>query len=379
MSPTRTTPGGAYRLQWERKGFGRITRSSGSKTVAGWKLATATLDQLWSRGNHVVLRALQAGQMSMAEILSAENDRAFGRGDPIDVLTKRKLVWKTIDAWLSGDLSVTDRRYQMSLQKLRRVAALPKNATLHDLATIDWRALRTVKDADGWPVFKSAADWNHLRRAVSRFLTVALDDVYHPFRRAILKRIPRAKESPREVPFTAADLWALVAHVPDYVGPSIVTLAVTGMRLGEYLRVTPAHLMPTDHAIRVPGTKTKASKATVVVGEGLWPWIERAVPSPLRAKWLRTHFKRAAKEIGRPELVLHDLRHATAVFALAGAAPINAVRDLMRHESAGQSMDYAKAGNQLLAAEAIERVVLPSYRRKKTTRKGTQGRKWKSA
>ena len=49
---------------------------------------------------------------------------------------------------------------------------------IEDLKSIDWALLHR-----NWPA--GSADWNRLRSAVSRFLTMTLGDKYHPFRRVV--------------------------------------------------------------------------------------------------------------------------------------------------------------------------------------------------
>jgi hypothetical protein len=66
---------------------------------------------------------------------------------------------------------------------------LKDGARVRDLATVPWPRLRAVWEKAG----KSAADWNHPRRAVSRFLSVLLDDVRHPFRAEVVRRLPALK------------------------------------------------------------------------------------------------------------------------------------------------------------------------------------------
>lgn len=64
-----------------------------------------------------------------------------------------------------------------------------------------------------------------------------------------------------------------------------------GARTWEYLAHTEADLMPATCSVRIHGTKTAASNATVRVSPKLWPWIRAAVPAPVAYKWLRTHWK----------------------------------------------------------------------------------------
>mgnify|MGYP001576593633 CR=1 FL=1 len=350
MSPTRTSPDGAWRLAWQRREIGRITVSSGSKTITGWRQATALLTTLYERGELEVLRAIKAGTLTVKEVQSAEKSKAFGRGDALQLLALRRPLWATVDAWQAKGSGLTMGRYATSFKKLKRLTKLPATATIADLGKIDWKALKANPD------FKSASDWNALRRAISRFLTVSLGDVYHPARRAVLAKIERAPSRPRRVQVTAAEFWQLIDACPDVVRAGVVTLAVTGMRLGEYQRAKRAHL----HALKdgsvvlqVQGSKTEGSTAEVRVAASLASWLTAGVPMPLKPLWFRRQFKKGAKAIGRPELRLHDLRHCTAMFALEGGAGIHAVRDLMRHEGAAQTLDYTRSGNLDVASEAI--------------------------
>lgn len=354
MSPTRTSPDGTWRLAWQRREIGRITVSSGSKTIAGWRQATALLTTLYERGELDVLRAIKAGTLTVKEVLAAEKAKAFGRGDALQLLALRRPLWATVDAWTATDDGVTMDRYRVSLKKLKTLSGLGDRATIADLGTVDWKALKAHAD------FKSASDWNALRRAVSRFLSVTLGDVYHPARRAVLAKIERAPSRPRRVEVTAADFWTLIAAVPEVARAGVVTLAVTGMRLGEYERTRKSHLHKQADGsvlVDVQGTKTAGSTAVVRVAASLAPWVKAGVPMALKRLWFRRCFKKGAKAIGRPELRLHDLRHCTAMFALDGGAGIHAVRDLMRHEGAAQTLDYTRSGNVAAASDAIAKTL----------------------
>lgn len=350
MSPSKTSPNGCWRLAWQRREIGRVTVSSGSRTVKGWRQAMAMLDTLYDRGELDLLRAIKAGTVTMKEVLSAEKSKAFGRGDALQMLALRRPLWATVEAWTATDKGVTMDRYRVSFDKLKLLSGLSASATIADLARVNWKAL----DASG--EFKSGADWNALRRAVSRFLTVEMGDVYHPARRAVLRQIAKRTERPRKVDVSPAEFWQLVAKVPDVARPGVVTLAVTGMRLAEYERATRKHLVERldgSLEVHVQGSKTEGSTATIRVASSLAPWVRAGVPMALKRLWFRRCFKKGATAIGRPELRLHDLRHCTAMFALEGGAGIHAVRDLMRHEGAAQTLDYTRSGNVETASNAI--------------------------
>src|SRR5262249_51757857 len=130
-----------------------------------------------------------------------------------------------------GASDQTRKRYEVSLDALRKKAAasLGERATIADLERVPWSELRK-----GWG--RSPSDWNHLRRAVSAFLTQILEDKFHPFRRATITRIPIAIESSRVPDVTPAVFWGIVKQVPKPYKACFVAIAATGMRVGEYLR-----------------------------------------------------------------------------------------------------------------------------------------------
>ena len=102
---------------------------------------------------------------------------------------------------------------------------------------------------------------------------------------------------------------AIVNSVPSHARAAYLTLAATRIRVGEYLPCTTANLRPDMHAIMVPGTKTVASSATIQVDSRLWHWIVDGIPAQWQDKVLRTHWCRAAKNVGAAGARRHDLRH----------------------------------------------------------------------
>lgn len=134
----------------------------------------------------------------------------------------------------------------------------------------------------------------------------------HPVRRAIVRAIPKRVAHARVPDLPPALFWRVVQAAPEYVRAAYVTLAATGLRVGEYLVLTRDHLLPHMCSVNVPGTKTAGSAAVLRVDARLWPGVLAAVPAPVRYKWLRVHWKRAlvAAEAAL-DLRLHDLRHCT--------------------------------------------------------------------
>lgn len=304
MSPTRTTKGGNFRFDRLFPGVGRITASSGTKKLSEFRQRDALLVRLYRKPRLDLLRALKDGTVTIMELVEA--DRLDQLGQVTADLVARRPLWATVDAMLPtmGRGAATRRRYGYSLTALRTAGVLSRTAKVGDLARVDWPALERAWEG-------SAADWMHLRRAVSRFLTVALGDVYHPLRRSIVQRIPRRKERHRVPDVSPADFLAIVAHAPLPLRPAYWTLAITGARLGELLGLTREDL--TGHTVRIRATKTETdvSERIIPIAARLYAWVDRAVPVPVTGDALRYHWYQACRAAGRPKLRLHDLRHFT--------------------------------------------------------------------
>src|SRR5262245_91933 len=300
----KTSKGGSYRLDRVFAGVGRIAMASGCATAAEYHKRNDMLSRLHEKARLDLLTALRDGALGLTELYVAYRD------DKLDSLTgdQAKLnanLWKAVESWVptSAKAPATRRRYETSFAALKRCSVLPEGATVASLESVDWRALEIA-----WK--GSAADWNHLRRAVSHFLALYLGDVYHPVRRAVVKAMPKRPEVERVPDLPQELFWAIVNKAVEHVRPALITIAACGLRVGEYLALTRDHLMPHTCSVRVPGTKTASSADVVRVDERLWPWVLSATPAPVGYKWLRLYWKRALKAAGAPaDLRLHDLRH----------------------------------------------------------------------
>ncbi|MGH7548817.1 MAG: tyrosine-type recombinase/integrase, partial [Gemmatimonadales bacterium] len=204
-----------------------------------------------------------------------------------------------------------------------------------------------------------ASDWNHLRRAVSHFLTLHLGDVHHPFRRAVVRAIPKRKERSRVPDLPPALFWRIVQAAPEYVRAAYVTIAALGLRVGEYLALTRDHLLPHTCAVNVPGTKTAGSADVVRVDERVWPWVLAGVPSPLQYKWLRLHWKRALAAVGAPaDLRLHDLRHCYGQWLAEAGLPEAQIQTGLRHATAAMTRKYTTMRDKGESARTMADVLL---------------------
>jgi len=351
----RTRLGAALRIDRVFPGVGRIAVTSGTRLRTEFTKRNALLTSLAERGRLDLLRALRQGDVTMTELYAAY------RENRLDAMTgerrtMRLPLWETVDAWVetSARAPATRRRYDVSFKALRRNGAggvLGPGAVVEDLAAVDWRALEA-----GWT--HSASDWNHVRRAVSKFLSDQLGDSQHPFRRGIVKRIPLRPEAPRVPDITPELFRAIIEKAPDYVRPVFVTLAATGLRVGEFLRLTLFDLLPHTFSIKVPGTKTAASAAVIRVDESLWPWVRAAVPSPLRYKWLRIAWKHAL-EAAKADCTLrmHDLRHCTGQWLTDAGRPEASVQRTLRQATPAMTRRYTMQRDRGKDAATIARVL----------------------
>jgi integrase len=318
----------------------------------------------------------------------------------VDIALDRNL-WAAIEATLPsmGRTADTRRRYETSLAKLRRVAArwlAPgkkdphtkewlSGAKVSDLKGVDWKAL-----AASWT--ESGSDWNHVRRAVSSFLTTYLGDVFHPFRREVMniKRFPLKPEVERVPELSIKDFLALMRQVPAHARPVYWTLVLTGMRLKEYLSCAEWHLRPKSHQVEVPGTKTDESADVVTIDKEMWRWVELGIPAPLKSTWIHKYWWRACVALGfgryepvmkdgvqvtrkvrvrrRDEFVdrpvtryvglrVHDIRHFLGQWADDAGATESQIQVVLRHADPKMTRRYMKRRNKGEVAKLVGRAI----------------------
>lgn len=283
-------------------------------------------------------------------VLTPANSLRVAVSDPRD-----RQLWHTMIELVIPGLETgaeTSRRYATSLQKLRRklrTFALPnRDDVLSDPSFFKWcreitsstpleldaalltqmldkvvDAMRymatdaaTVADLEllprwAWRVLQqqwaaSAADWNHMRRALSAVLTGLFGTVSHPTRGMILHNVPTDDEHPRVPDLTPAKFRDILSYMPEHLRDAPWVLVITGMRMREYMTLNSSHLRPNTHSIAVPGTKTRASRGTVHVAPNQWATVVGAVPAPCKAKVLRAAWSAACIEAGVPEVRLQD-------------------------------------------------------------------------
>ena len=347
----KTSGGGSFRLDRRFKGVGRIALASGTKNRQQFQKYNAMLTELYEAGKLEILRAIRDRRVSIQQVYQAK--RANQLPYLVSGLLLQANLWSEVEAWLphSAPAPASRKRYAVSFKSLRQTSALSDQILVSELADVNWRELQEIWR--GGP-----ADWNRMRAAVSRFLTMTLRDKYHPFRRQVMYELPRAREPLGRVPeLDVPLLWRIVNAAPAHVGPCYVTLAATGMRAGEFLALKDHHLRPITMEIEVPGTKTASSSDIISVGPKVWPYVVRAVPSPVRYKWLYTHWKRACQSQNVSDLTLHDLRHFFGQELIDYGVPEPAVQQGLRHSDPNQTRRYTKKKDRGENAAAMDNIL----------------------
>ncbi len=187
----RTSNDGCIRFNrdFTRMGIGRLTMSSRTKQPKEFERRDQILTKLAESSQIDVLRAFRNGEISIEQLIAADREQKLRSADLLTDIVVRRNLWDAIDATLPlmGRQPVTRKRYKVSLDALRAKGSsfITDSATLADLSRVPWNELRAKWGG-------SAADWNHLRRAVSSFLTTALNDKYHPLRREVMRKLRKA-------------------------------------------------------------------------------------------------------------------------------------------------------------------------------------------
>lgn len=340
------------RRDLRRLGLGWLQISAHTRNKRVFEQRSAVVTKLIDDGQVAVLKALKDGRVTLEQLVELDRAQQMTGSNVLGEVAMRAPLFAKWDelAPAMGTSVEGRKRYAVTKAQLKDIAKWPDTMTVKDLVTVDWVAL-----AASWP--NSASDWNHVRRAISHFLSVLLNDKYHPIRRQIVAKIPAKKENERVPDVTPAVFYRILEHVREDLKPVFVTLAATGLRVrSEFLRMTDAHVLPATHQLKVP-REGKTGERMVAVDPELWPWIRAAIPSPVQYKQLRTHWQRACAAADVSGVVLHDLRHCHAQWATDQGAALTQVQVQLGHTTTAMTGRYAKRREARAAASAVGRAM----------------------
>ena len=358
----RISKGGSFRIDLRFRGVGRIALASRTTDKQTLRKLNAMLTELHEDGHLDILKGIKERRWSLQQVYQAK--RAGRLSYVASELVLDESLWAAVREWIprSAATAATRKRYQVSFRALERAGVLGPSATVAELRAADWHGLKTAWHA-------GPADWNRLRAAVSRFLSITMGDKFHPFRREVMGSFPRAKEPQGRVPDLTPELfWDIIAAAPTHLQPAFVTIAALGLRVGEYLALEDHHLLHSIRGVKVPGTKTAGSDDTILVGARAWNWVRTAVPSPVRYKWLYTQWKRACEAVGVADVRLHDLRHSYGQWLTEGGRPEVSVQHGLRHADPKMTRRYTRQKDRGENAKLMDEILFPE--RSASTQKG---------
>lgn len=206
-----------------------------------------------------------------------------------------------------------------------------------------------------------------------------------PFR---VKSASQAKRQRPKTSATAAEVAAVLEHLPETYQAMVLVAAWAGLRSGEVrnLRRQDVDLKAGTVRVRqqvqnvkgegkvVRDVKTKAARRTVHVPTHVAAVLREqmkrvpfgrdvlvfpsTVGTPISQAVLWRTWNRARIEIGRPDLRFHDLRHTAAMLAASTGATVAELMERIGHNTPNAAMEYqhAAAGSGARIAAALDAV-----------------------
>lgn len=149
---------------------------------------------------------------------------------------------------------------------------------------------------------------------------------------------------------TVEQVRALAREAGGEAGDAILFAALTGLRRGELLRLTPEMI---QGDVILLDARTKSGRPRVIpMPQEAARIARKRLPWALREIDLRYAFEAARGAVGLPGVRFHDLRHTYASWLVQSGAGMTHVRDLLGHSSLAVTSRYSH-----LAAEHLRGVV----------------------
>lgn len=365
------------RIRRQVDGIGFVQLATRATTEREHHRRVVLFDDLAADSQIEVIRALLDDRVTWGELIEAKRKKQLeGAAVLASVALDRDLVTAIRETLpRMGKSASTRKRYAVTAAQLARSIVQDREhwmpaddkrggdtsgLRVRDLAGVRWTRLH-----EAWRLKRSAADWNHIRRMLSSFLSKYLGQKHHPFALEVRALVPIEHEDARVPDLSPALFWSIFDKAAEHVRPAFMTILLTGARVRtEYLRMTEAHLMPQRGAVKLPGTKTDLSRRVVAIPDEYWPWVESGVPSPLGYKWLRQQWIKACVAAGAgawtdPEnergyvgLQMRDLRHALGQWASDHGVPLDRIMDTLGHTNPATTSRYTRTSSSNQVARA---------------------------
>ncbi len=306
----------------------RVRFSTRARTAADHRLRLALVEKLLRQGATETVELLRQGGLAWATVIAADRQGRLGYlGQDLQL---HEPIGDTSDRLFPR--SHTGIRYRDSLAALMRETGIRPSDPILRLRTVAWDRL-----AEGWPA--SPDDWNHLRRAVSRLLSLLVGKK-HPLRLEIVAQIPIKPTVARQVLLPLERLSELPLLLGTADRRHVALLLATGLRKGEWERLTPEHLAG-GWVLAVPGTKTAKAVRTFRLDPRVHLLASEALANP-RSEWhLRQALAAASRRLGIGGIRIHDLRHLAGQLAEKALWPDGVVNYWLGH-APGMTQRYTR-------------------------------------
>jgi integrase len=147
-----------------------------------------------------------------------------------------------------------------------------------------------------------------------------------------------AKEKARTTHLSLAEVEALVAATNHLPTKDAIWLAVcTGWREGEIFSLTQENIR--NGVLFIEDTKNGQPRISPI-HDRIKEAVER-LPFPMGVRSMFRHFKKAARQIGMPDLRFHDLRHTTASLIINAGGTLKDVQEVLGHKSVATANRYS--------------------------------------
>ena len=154
-------------------------------------------------------------------------------------------------------------------------------------------------------------------------------------------------ERQRHVFLTPAQVQRIARHARGPVRDAILLAALTGLRRGELLALTPESRR--DGALVLQDTKSGRPRAVPLPPEAM----RLRLPLAIHKDTLTRGFLKAARAAGVKGARFHDLRHTYASWLVQSGSSLTVVRDLLGHSSLAVTSRYAHLAHEHLR-EAVD-------------------------
>lgn len=242
------------------------------------------------------------------------NDSELGR-------TPSYTIPEALERWLTGEAAAL-RSYRDFRNKARALVPFIKGRTLNELADVA-EAIRRSGLKDGLAV----ATINR-RLALLRRLGMLAYKRWGWTDRNMGERVQLLPgESPRHIQASPSEVQALIRAAGAKAGRAIQYAALTGLRRGELLKLTPAHFRDDMIVLNPKDTKTGRPRL-VPIPESL---KDKPFPFDLTEKELRMAWETAREKTGHTHIQFRDLRRTYGSWIVQKTGNLKAAQDLLGH------------------------------------------------